>query len=233
MPNDNKTYLKFDHDAYAKSRDPNDFWGQVRRTVQGVPVSDDQIKMIVDVIHSELDIKPNDILLDIACGNGALSHFLFQSCAGYLGVDLSEHLISIAKANFEALPNYQFMHQEALEYVRAESLPEKFSKVVCYGSFPYFPAIDAVEVLRILFEKFSNVQNVFIGNLPDKDLAVNFYKRQPNTEELADCFSQIGIWRTQHEFAELATNAGWKVKFSTMPDRFYSSYYRYDVLLSR
>lgn len=233
MPDDNNTYLKFDHDAYAKSRAPDDFWGQVRRTVQGVPVSDDQIKMIVDTIRSVLSLKPGDTLLDIACGNGALSRLLFDSCSGYLGVDLSEHLISVAKANFEALPNYQFMQQGAAEYVRAEGRPERFSKVLCYGSFPYFPAADAAEVLRTLFEKFTNVQSVFIGNLPDKDRAAEFYKKPPDVEELADSCSQIGIWRTRSEFELLAGDAGWKVRFSTMPAEFYASYYRYDALLSR
>lgn len=233
MPNDNDTYLKFDHDAYAKSRAPDDFWGQVRRTVNGVPVSDDQIKLIVDTVRTALNLKPEDTLLDIACGNGALSHLLFDSCSGYLGVDLSEHLISVAKANFEKLPSHQFMQQGAAEYVRAEPRPERFSKVLCYGSFPYFPAADAAEVLRTLHDKFTNTQSVFIGNLPDKERAAEFYKRPPNTEELMDCFSQIGIWRTRDEFAQLAGDAGWKVRFSTMPAGFYSSYYRYDALLSR
>ena len=100
MPDDNKTYQKFDYDENARTRAADDFWGQVKRTVHGVPVSDEQIKMIVDTIRSALDLKPDDTLLDIACGNGALSHLLFDSCSGCLGVDLSEHLISVAKANF-------------------------------------------------------------------------------------------------------------------------------------
>lgn len=233
MPNKNKTYLKFDHDAYARTRSPDDFWGQIRRTIRGEPVSDDQIKMIVDTILSALDLKPNDTLLDLACGNGALSHLLFGSCSGFLGVDMSEHLISIAKANFEAAPAYQFIQQGVAEYVCAESRPERFSKVLCYGSFSYFPAADAAYVLSALFERFSNAQAVFIGNIPDKELAAEFYEKQPDSEELADCCSQIGIWRTRNEFAQLAVDAGWKVEFSTMPKGFYASYYRYDALLSR
>lgn len=229
----NKPYARFDHNEYAKTRALDDFWGQIRRTVQGKPVSDDQIQMIVAAIRSALEIEPAEALLDIACGNGALSHFLFESCADYLGVDLSEHLISVAKTNFEALPHYQFTHQGAAEYVRAELRPKRFSKSLCYGSFSYFSEVDAAEVLRTLFEKFSNVQAVFIGNLPDKDRATEFYKRQPAPEELADCHSQIGIWRTRDEFSELAGAAGWKVKFSTMPAGFYASHYRYDALLSR
>ena len=233
MPSDDKPYQKFDHDAYAKSRAPDDFWGQVRRTVNGVPVSDDQIQMIVGAIRTALDLKPGDALLDIACGNGALSHLLFDSCARYLGVDLSEHLIGVAKANFESLPDYEFRREGAAEYVRSESRPERFSKVLCYGSFPYFPSADAAEVLRSLHDKFANVRSVFIGNLPDKNLAAEFYKRPPNAEELSDCFSQIGIWRTRDEFRQLAGETGWNVKYSTMPSGFYASYYRYDALLTR
>lgn len=233
MKNDNKTYQKFDYDEYSRTRAIDDFFGQVRRTVQGVPVSGDQIEMIVDTIRSALDMKSSDTLLDIACGNGALSHLLFDSCAEYLGVDISEHLISVAKANFEVLPHYQFIQQGAAEYVRSESRPERFSKIFCYGSFQYFSYADAADVLHNLFEKFTNAQTIFIGNLPDKNLAAEFYRKQPDIEELADCYTPIGIWRTRSEFAQLASDAGWKVKFSTMPARFYASYYRYDALLSR
>ncbi len=84
---EDETYRKFDHDAYARSREADDFWGQIRRTVQGVPVSDDQIALIVDTIREALRLGPDDTLLDIACGNGALSQLLFGSCARYLGVD--------------------------------------------------------------------------------------------------------------------------------------------------
>lgn len=234
MQSDKAGYQKFDHNEYAKTRAPDDFWGQIRRTVQGEPVSDDQIRMIVDAIQTALCLKPDDKLLDLACGNGALSRLLFDSIAEYQGVDFSEHLISVAKKNFEKLPGYRFMTHGAAEYVRQETHPEKFTKVLCYGSFSYFPAADADEVLHTLHDKFHNVQSVFIGNLPDKDRAAAFYKaKQASAEELADNTSQIGIWRSQNEFAQLAAAAGWKTRFTTMPPEYYAGYYRYDVLLSR
>jgi cyclopropane fatty-acyl-phospholipid synthase-like methyltransferase len=234
MQNDKPGYRKFDHNEHAKSRAPDDFWGQIRRTVQGEPVSDEQIKMIVAAIQAALQLKPDDKLLDLACGNGALSRLLFDSITEYQGVDFSDHLISIAKKNFEKLPGYRFVTLGAAEYVRQEMHPEIFTKVLCYGSFSYFPAADAAEVLRTLFDEFSNVQSVFIGNLPDKDRARAFYKeKQVSPEEMTDHESQIGIWRTQKEFAQLAGDAGWKARFSVMPAEYYAGYYRYDVLLSR
>jgi len=234
MPNQTKPYPKFDHDEYARTCAPDDFLGQTRRTVQGKPVSDEQIRMIIETITSRLEMRADDTLLELACGNGSLSRFLFDSCAEYLGVDLSEYLISVAKKNFERLPRHRFAMQGVAEYVRQEPHPERFSKALCYASFCYFPAADAAEVLHTLFDKFTNVQTVFIGNLPDKDRAGEFYKtRQPSAEELADYSTPIGSWRTQDEFAKLAGDAGWKVQFSTMPSEFFASYYRYDALLSR
>lgn len=234
MQNDKHSYQKFDHNEYAKTRAPEDFWGQIRRTVQGEPVSDEQIQMIVDTIKAALRLKADDKLLDLACGNGALSHLFFDSIAEYLGVDSSEYLISVAKKNFEVFPGYQFMTQGAADYVQNESHPERFSKVLCYGSFSYFLAADAVDVLRTLYVKFTKVKTVFIGNLPDKDRAAAFYKgKQASAAEMSDSYSQLGIWRNQIEFAQLAGEAGWKANFSVMPPEYYAGHYRYDVQLSR
>jgi cyclopropane fatty-acyl-phospholipid synthase-like methyltransferase len=234
MSNEKLFYPKFSYDEHARTCAPDDFLGQTRRTVQGVPVSDDQLQMIVEAINSGLGMRPDDVLLELACGNGALSHFIFDSCEEYLGVDISEYLISVAKKNFEELPHYRYAVQGASEYVRQEQHPERFSKVLCYAGFQFFSADEAAEILNSLFKKFNNVQTVFIGNLPDKDRAGEFYKtRQPSAEELSDYSTAIGSWRTRSEFEQLAGDAGWKVRYSTMPAKFHASYYRYDALLTR
>lgn len=234
MSNKNTTNTKFSYDQHARTCDPDDFFGQVRRTVQGKPVSDEQILMIIAAIKSGLRLRPDDVLLELACGNGFLSKFLFDSCKDYLGVDISEHLISIAKKNFEIPPHYQFSVQDIMVYVRQEKQPERFTKMLCYASFQYFPDQDITEILTVLFAKFKNIQAIFIGNIPDKDRAEAFYKtRQPSREELLNHRSAIGIWRTKREFEQLANNAGWKVQFSSMPAEYYASHHRYDALLIR
>jgi cyclopropane fatty-acyl-phospholipid synthase-like methyltransferase len=234
MPNEKAKYPKFSYDAHARTCAADDFFGQICRTVQGKPVSDDQLQILIAAIKSGLVLKPNDVLLELACGNGAVSQFFFDSCQGYLGVDISEHLVSIAKKNFEVLPHYQFAVQSAVEYVRQEQRPERFTKILCCAGFQYFPDEDADEVLSSAFKIFSNVQTIFIGSLPDKDRAGLFYKsKQPSTEELLDCSTAIGIWRTKEEFEKLAVNAGWTVEFPNMHEEYYASYYRYNALLRR
>jgi len=227
-------YKKFDHDAHARTRPPEDFWGQIRRTVNGQPVPQAQIDMILTAVRDALHLGTDDTLLDLACGNGALSSALFDQCHAYLGVDFSEYLITVAKQYFEVPPRYLFLLQGAPEYAASEPDSAQFTKALCYGSFSYFPANSAERLLRDLHERFIGIDTVFIGNLPDKDRAADFYKtEQPNAAELVDHASQIGIWRTRDEFAELAAAAGWRASFSVMPSAFYASYYRYDVTLLR
>ena len=80
---------------------------------------------------------------DLACGNGALSHRLVEGCAALVGVDLSPYLIQIANQHFAQAPRVSFFADGAAQYLRAEATPERFTKVLCYGSFAYFSDEDA------------------------------------------------------------------------------------------
>ena len=63
---------------HPKTCEPDDFWGQVMRTVNGKPVGEEQIQMIIDSVISTLEITESDVLLDLCCGNGALTDRLFK-----------------------------------------------------------------------------------------------------------------------------------------------------------
>lgn len=224
----------FDHDAHARSRPETDFWGQIRRTVNGQPVSEAQIDMIVERVRLALNLQHGDVLLDLACGNGALGSRLFDPLSAYLGVDFSPRLIEVAQKYFAREPTVAFMQGDASEYVTEEAHPHSFNKVLCYGSFSYFSREQASNVLKQLHTRFDCVSHVFIGNLPDRDLAHLFYKPDGFTPAvLDDHTSPIGIWRTRGDFVELARTAGWKAEITTMPAHYYAAHYRYDVLLTR
>lgn len=219
---------------YPKTCAPDDYWGQVKRTVKGQAFSQDQINMIVHAICDGLHFVKTDILLDLGCGNGALSKYFFPFCINVLGVDHSRYLISIAKTNFEQEPAYIFLESDMLDYVRSENEPQRFTKVLCYGAFQYLPHDIARAVLSLVYKRFSNVTSFLIGNLPDKDKTDAFYPPEMDYSALVnDHSSPLGIWRTKNEFDELATETGWVTKFRTMPNDFCAAHYRYDVILRR
>ena len=206
----------------------------MRRTVNGKPVSDEQIGLIVDAIRAGLALRAGDRLLDLACGNGALSRYFFDDCAALLGVDFSPYLIEVARRHFARPPRFEFRLGDAAGYVCAEPEPERFDAVLCYGSFPFFSAADGATVLRELNRRFVNVRRVYIGNLPDRDRAHLFYT--PGTAyaaELDDPAAAIGQWRSASDWTALAQATGWRARLHRMPERFYAAHYRFDVILDR
>jgi cyclopropane fatty-acyl-phospholipid synthase-like methyltransferase len=220
------------HKEYPKTRSETDFWGQVKRTVNGQSVSEEQIAQIVATIQDHLQLTPNDVLLDLGCANGALTDRLFGQCRGGVGVDFSEYLIGIAHKYFQQLPDRVYVLGDAVDFVNTSPDTQRFTKALCYGVFQYLPADSARSLLTALRQRFPQVGTFFIGNLPNKAKMHDFFRErdyQPGVEN--DPYSAIGIWRTEEEFTALAADCGWSVTCSHMPKDFFAAHYRFDALL--
>ncbi len=228
------SYPKHDYDEYPKTLPADDFWGQVRRTVNGESVGAEQIGMIVSAVRTALALEPSDGLLDIACGNGALSKEFFGDVECFLGIDSSEYLISVANRNFADLPRYRFERVSVRSFVSSEQKYSELNKAMCYGSFSYFSKEDGEYLLQQLPRCCPNIYTLFIGNNPDLERAQLFYKDAPlDADILKSHQSQIGIWRSEAEFVDLAHRSGWECEVRTMPREFYASHYRFDIVLRR
>ena len=214
--------------------DPTDFWGQVKRTVNGKPVTEDQIDLIVDAASDGLKISENDWLLDLCCGNGALTDRLFEMCRGGAGVDFSEPLINIAKKHFFKPPDRTYLLDDVERFTHKYELPERFTKAFCYGAFMYLSTQKASSLLRSLHNRFKHISRIYIGNLPDKDKLDHFFHSSAYTAGVEnDPDSPIGIWRTQSEICQLAKETGWIAEILHMPDTFFASLYRNDAVFYR
>ncbi len=227
------------YDTYARGRPRTDFWGQVRRTVHGRPVPEMQIDLIVAAVIASLGLGPDDMLLDLACGNGALSDRLFERCAAGVGVDVSEYLIDIAQEYF-ATPSRQYVMADVADWVDTAADPTRFTKAVCYGSFSYLPDDTAARMLRGLQRRFPRIGCVLLGNLPDPARAGRFYGAGRRTNRMANLTvpnlrapeSDLGVWRDEAEITALA-GPGWQVATRPMPPEFFAAHYRYDAILVR
>ncbi len=65
------------------------------------------------------NIEPNNTILDIGCGNGALTYDLAKKVKKVIGIDLNKENISMAKERYST-PNIKYMVGDA-----TENLPDK------------------------------------------------------------------------------------------------------------
>jgi SAM-dependent methyltransferase len=140
-------YPKWDYQEYPKTLPRDDFWGQGRRTIMGRRINEKEVSLLVDHIREQLGLEPSDVLLDIGCGNGALSARLFDDCGGYAGVDLSTYLIGVAQEFFERPPHYLFFSSDAIEFAGSVDRPSIFTKCLCFAVLQYLAPERVTEVL--------------------------------------------------------------------------------------
>jgi len=225
--------MKIDKDFYKKhprTCDPEDFWGQVMRTVNGEPITQEQIDMIVSSVCEGLKLSGNDRLLDLCCGNGALSDYFFNRCESGLGVDSSEYLIEVAKRHFSS-GHVEYILGDIVETLKGDLEYKAFTKALCYGSIQYLPRQTVYELLKVLREKFASIDRFFIGNVPDRDFMCDFFGDNYEEGIENEHASPIGVWWTSEELGLMAEKTGWRINVSRMPKEFYASHYRFDAVL--
>ena len=218
---------------HPKTRDPKDYWGQVMRIVDGKPVGEEQIQLIVDAVLTGLDLQADDVLVDLCCGNGALTDRFFARCQGGFGVDFSPTLIEVAQRDFQVPGRREYQAQDALEFVLTAADTARFTKALCYGSLVFFSDEAVGQMLDAMRVRFPNVQTFMIGNLPDRSKVKAFFQHtyRPGIED--DVNGATGIWRNEEDLVALAQRCGWNCVISRMPKEFYAARYRYDAILTR
>lgn len=224
----------FIHKEYPKRFARDAFWAQIKRTVNGQPVSEREINQVVEQITRHMQFSRNSHLLDIGCGNGALAARLFPSVEKYTGVDFSAYLLGIANEYFKPAPHIRYIEADARSFV-GDTVPDPtIDKVLIYGCMSYFTRADFLIFWRNLSQRFQNVNTVFIGNIPDVNRAAEFFSGRNITNfAVDDNQTPIGVWWDPQQLLQLGPPAGFSAECLKMPSDFYGHYYRFDVVYRR
>ena len=139
-----------------------------------------------DLILEASNIKPDETVLDIGCGGGALSLRAAEAAQSVLGVDISKPLIGLAQTNFHC------------EDAATISLDEKRDVVISRFGVMFFS--DPVRAFANIREQVKpNGRMVFAcWQSPMKNLwakapleaAMPFFKEPPTPPEIAGYFTQ-------------------------------------------
>jgi cyclopropane fatty-acyl-phospholipid synthase-like methyltransferase len=224
----------FLHKEYPKQFKRDDFWRQIKRTINGQPASDSDIRLIVDQIEDRLELGRDDCLLDLGCGNGALGSQLFAKVNTYCGVDFSEYLLEIAREYFTISNRISWCSADIRDVSSYVSKSLLTTKVLLYGCIAYLEKADVGTLLSRLSEELPSLQKVFIGNIPWQKQSAQFFKARNVYEyDLDNAESPIGVWWDVEEFLDLAEQTGFRATSYRMPSKFYGSQYRFDMLMER
>ena len=153
-------------------------------------------KIAVDIID-KVHFEPDDVVLDLCCGNAALAKYVSKTCKEIHGVDHSEQLIATAQKLIStrlskdeiirpssplrgepegvSIPNLHLHLSDALSIDKLFG-EDQFDKSYCYFSFQYFNRYKREALLQKLSYVTKRKGWIFLGDLPDKTRMWNFYE---------------------------------------------------------
>jgi SAM-dependent methyltransferase len=167
------------------------------------------------------------LLLDLGCGNGALTAKFSSHVNEILGIDRSDYLIKIANKHFKK--SHIDFECSNLENILKHNFIKNFNKCLIYGVSSFLED----EIIYSICKEFLGKKNnrLMFGNVRELKYADHFYTKDVDPSELNDTKTSMGKWRTRDWFSKLAKDLGTEIYFSKMPKGFYASKYYFDVVI--
>lgn len=159
-----------------------------------------------------LDIAPGSSVLDLGCGNGALTEALREKGFAAIGLDASTELLEVARRDH---PDIEFLPGDATDF----ALPEPVDAVFSNAVFHWIDAERQPDMLRCVHDALKpGGQFVFEfgghgNNRRIHATLANAFARRGYTYEMPFYFPTVG------EYANLLEAAGFRVAFAALFDR--------------
>jgi SAM-dependent methyltransferase len=120
---------------------------------------------LIESIVSQLGLAPDHRLLEVGCASGFLARGLAPRCREYVGVDMANPTLAVARRL--GLPNATFLNQDAT----ALSFPDaSFDRVVSYDVFTNFADFATGEaVVGELWRVLRSGGRGIVGSIPDAE----------------------------------------------------------------
>ena len=191
---------------------------------------------IIDKVHFE----PEDVVLDLCCGNAALAVPVSKLCKEIHGVDHSEVLLSSAK-RLKGQANAKNLRFHLSDAMKIDELFKEnyFDKSYCYFSFQYFDKRRRERLLEKLSRLTQRKGWIFLGDIPDKTRMWNFYESRGQfyREKISRMlqFKQgecnLGWWIDPDEIIRWCDKHRLSASIMKQDERLPHAHYRFDVLI--
>ena len=162
---------------------------------------DEKEKTTADSLRSllqDIPIQKGDKVLDLACGTGILTPYLFEKTqCDVVGLDLSPKMIERAKEKYQSNPSLHFESGDFLSYEG-----EGFDWIVVFNAYPHFLNVDAFveQAARTLKQKG---RLLVLHNLSRFELmATHSGRAHPYSRDLDSAVEEGGKWGSKFKILE-------------------------------
>jgi SAM-dependent methyltransferase len=205
----------------------------VGRTRHGVPISMEQWERTIEYIADLLNIKSNDTLIELCCGNALLLGPLAKRCSKAIGIDYSKCLLKQANDLF---PNFiETIHSDALTV----NLPSKSANVVLiYFAIQHFSPNKAIRLIEKAIHFLKPGGKLLVGDIPDRRKLWEYLNkaiyRKDYIQRILESRPMIGTWFEPEFFLAIGDYLqNVEVKILKQPCFLINSHRRFDVLCSK
>ncbi len=219
--------------THSRDTISNDLQAQVLRTINKQPISEKEFQEILIDIEEKTEIKRDDIVLDLCCGNGLITTHLAPKCAKIIGVDFARELTS--QINLEKHPNISIVIEDVRE-VKFEK--ESFNKMIMYAGLQYLTHKETILFFESAIKWLKRNGLFFIGDILDSNHLWAFSNNKERQAAYFDTLKKdtpfIGTWFESQWLINLGKYVGFKkVNVLAQPAHLPYSHYRFDILLQR
>ncbi len=134
-----------------------------------------QAAFFVRQIQKELAFGPQDVLLDIGCGNGHVIAALAPLAREAHGADTSESSVQNASKRYAHIPGLRFHKLDPSDYLAVDALPlAGVTRMLCVSVVQYYKSLDELALLIARAKKIAAPGCVLL--LADLLTDYNLYK---------------------------------------------------------
>ncbi len=232
---DNKRDWRAHWNAVSEWAEPGEFAKQVKRTICGRPMGDEQITISAEVARSALNLDQSDVLLDLCCGNGLVTVRLAETCRFVYGVDYASDLIELARRHYAAA-NIRYIHCDAAELTVAQLDGVRPSKIAMIAGLQYFTVANLERLLATIARLTGGAAPMFFSDIPDVDHLYDFYdtpeRRAWHAQQEKIGTEPMGTWWSRTDLEQIFHSSGYTADFRDQePHRYAAYYHRFDLLV--
>ena len=139
---------------------------------------------VVKKIVSDIDVKPNSLVIEIGCGDGKLTKFLCEKFDFVLGYEIDLEVKDYLLDNLSKYSNYEIIFDDFLNRDVVNDIKGQYDSIYVVANLPYYITTPIIEKLTV-----SNVDIELIRVMVQKEVGDRF-SAKPSSKE----YSSLSVY---------------------------------------